>query len=399
MAIPSKAMLLDHVPADAGRRAARPRWLLDAAIALLVGAAQIGATSAAAAHRSLAITPAGYLLLAAGAAALLARRRFPVTVLGATYVTTFAYLATGNPSGGIWLSVIVAFGTAIYLRRRIAAVSFLVAGYVGFLWGPSIVHTREHRGPSATFALGLGIGLLAMLAMSEGIRLRRQRAVAVRHGREQEMLRRSSEERLRIARELHDVVAHSIAVINVQANTALHLVDRQPDRARMALSAINDVSKQALAELRSMLGLLRQVEEDAPLAPAPSLSRLTDLVAAMGASGLVVQVEQRGDLAGLPVEVDVAAYRIVQEALTNTARHSGTHDARVMIVRAESELRVVVDDGGAAAPGTGRPGNGILGMTERAETLGGELAAGPRPDGGFRVRAVLPLRRESVRGR
>jgi signal transduction histidine kinase len=386
-------MLQDRAPAVTGRQAELRRWLVDAATAILVGGIEIGVTSSLAAHRSLSITPVGYALLGAGALALVARRRLPVAVLAVTYATTFAYQATDNPSGAIWLAVIVAFGTAVYLRRRIAAVGFLVAGYVGFLWGPSLVHLRHHRAPPATFALGLAVGLLVLLGASEGIRLRRQRALAVQHGREQEVLRRAGEERLRIARDLHDVVAHSIAVINVQANTALHLMDRQPERARQALSAINDVSKQTLVELRAALGPLRRVEETAPLAPAPTLARLGELAASMTAGGLQVQLEQRGEPGNLPAEVDLAAYRIVQEALTNTARHCDGPTARVTIEYGPQDLRVTIeDDGPFRRPvRTNAEGNGILGMTERAKSLGGDLSAGPGAGGGFRVRAVLPL--------
>jgi signal transduction histidine kinase len=364
------------------------RWQVDAAVAATVAAVQLAGTWAVATHRSSSVNPFGYAMLALGAAALVARRRAPVTVLGAAYLATFCYRLTGNSGGVIWLAVIVAFGTAIYLRRRAAAVGFLVIGYVTDLWGPAMVHGDLHRAPSAVFALSLGAGLGVLLAGSEWIRLRRQRAVALAHGREQEMLRRVSEERLRMARDLHDVIAHSISVINVQANTALHLMDRQPERARLALSAINDVSKQTLSELRAVLGVLRPGEHTAPRAPAPSLARLADLVAG---SGLRVRVEQHGEPVALPAEVDLAAYRIVQEALTNTARHSGRREATVRIEYGTRDLRVVVDDDGdrpARADGTG---NGIRGMRERVHGLGGELAAAPRPEGGFRVWAVLPL--------
>jgi signal transduction histidine kinase len=388
-------MLLDRGVADPGHREAMPRrWLPDAVLALVVGAAQVAATSAMAAHRSLSVSASGYALLGAGAAVLVARRRFPVLVLAATYVTTFAYRATDNPSGAVWLSVIVAFGTAIYLRSRVAAIAFLVAGYVGFLWGPWVAGRRQNT-PSATFALGLGVGLLLLLAGAEGIRLRRQRAAAVAHGRAQEAMRRAGEQRLRIARDLHDVVAHSIAVISVQSNTALHLMDRQPDQARRALSTINAVSRQALAELRHAVGVLRQADEDAPRAPAPTLARLKDLVARATEAGLTVQVHEHGDRLELPTEVDVAAYRIVQEALTNTARHSGCSAAVVRIGYEPQRLRVQVDDDGRGTPSTPSIGGGagIVGMTERVEALGGELHAGPRTDGGFRVSAVLPAHR------
>jgi signal transduction histidine kinase len=214
-----------------------------------------------------------------------------------------------------------------------------------------------------------------------------------------------------MARDLHDVVAHNISVINVQANTALHLMDRQPERARLALTTINEVSKQALVELRSVLGVLRDVDESAPRSPSPGLARLDDLVDSAAAAGLTVHVEPPDGPAPLPAEVDLAAYRIVQEALTNSARHSGGSTAMVRISQRSGGLLVEVTDNGKGRPGgsgsgsrsgsrsgsgpgsrTGS-GHGIAGMTERAKVLGGTLHAGPRPDGGFGVRAWLPADR------
>jgi signal transduction histidine kinase len=202
---------------------------------------------------------------------------------------------------------------------------------------------------------------------------------------------------MRIARDLHDVVAHNISVINVQANTALHLMDRQPERARSALTTINEVSRQALVELRSVLGVLRAVDESEPRAPTPGLARLGDLTDSAAAAGLAVRVEECGPPAPLPADVDLAAYRIVQEALTNSARHSGGTNATIRIAYGEGALEVEVDDDGALRPPARPPGqprgtgSGIAGMTERAKALGGTLQAGPRPAGGFAVRARLPL--------
>jgi len=241
--------------------------------------------------------------------------------------------------------------------------------------------------------LGGAAGLLGLLGVAEWLRLRRQRAEAVARSREEASRRRASEERLAIARELHDVVAHNISVINVQANTALHLMDRQPERVRSALSTINDVSKQALVELRSVLGVLRQIDEGAPRAPSPGLERLDELAATTRAAGLAVQVEQVGDPIPHPASVDLAAYRIVQEALTNTVRHSGGSRAVVHVEHREAALVIQVDDDGPVRQGTrvDGSGNGIAGMTERAHAVGGTLEAGPTSEGAFRVRAWLPL--------
>jgi signal transduction histidine kinase len=366
------------------------RWAVDAVVAVTVALAQVGGAHALAVHRGRPVTSAGFALLAAGGAVLVARRRFPVLVLAATYATTLSYLAVERHGGAEWLAVIVAFGTAIYCGRRRAAVAFLVAGYVGFLWGPALL--GRHHAPSAVFALSLGSGLVVLLGVAESIRLRRQRALALARSREEELRRRTSEERLRIARGLHDVVAHNISVIKVQANTALHLMDRQPERARSALVTIDDASRQALVELRSVLGVLRGVDELAPRAPSPSLARLDELVENVRASGLAVRVEETGPQRSLPANVDLAAYRIVQEALTNSARHSGGANAVVRIGYDRAEVVIEVDDDGVGRAGVGSEGsgNGIIGMTERAHALGGSVEVGPRPAGGFSVHARLP---------
>jgi signal transduction histidine kinase len=392
------------------------QWAVDAAVAAAVAATQAGSTALAAGHHGYPATPAGLALQAAGGAVLLARRRFPVAVLAASYITVFAYLATQqNTSNAEWLATIIAFCTAIYLRKRAAAIGFLVACYVASLLTPVLA---GRPGPSPMSALSLGAGLALLLGAAELIRLRGQRTAALKQQREEEALRRASEERLRIARDLHDVVAHNISVINVQANTALHLMDRQPDRARSALTTISEVSKQALVEVRSVLGVLREVDEHAPRAPSASLTRLRDLIENAGAAGVSVHIDQAGERRPLPGAADVAAYRILQEALTNCARHSPGTNVMVRICYEEDDLIIEVDDDGpglhgsaaggrpgAAAGGAwpgagagGRPGsggdgsgNGIIGMTERAHALGGTLEAGPWPDGGFRVRACLPL--------
>jgi signal transduction histidine kinase len=388
-----------NLPQRAGlhpRGAAARRWAADAAIAVAVIAIQVGGTYASAGrhpgHPAAGI--AAYLLLVVGGASLMARRRYPVGVL----VVTLAVAIWPGEAGRahlIWLPLIVAFFTAVQARQRAAAVASLVIGYVASIWPPWLIGTHGHA--TAGFAVGLALGLLFLLAVAEVIRARGQRTAALEHSRQEELRRRAGEERMRIARDLHDVVAHNISVINVQANTALHLMDRQPDRARSALTTINEVSSQALVELRSVLGVLRAVDESVPRAPAPGLARLGDLADTAAAAGLAVRVEESGQRAPLPADVDLAAYRIIQEALTNSARHSGGANATVRIAYREGALMVEVDDDGAPRPPGRRPGqlhgtgSGIAGMTERAAALGGTLQACPRPGGGFTVRARLPL--------
>jgi signal transduction histidine kinase len=321
----------------------------------------------------------GIILVSAGGAALVARRRHPDAVLFVVLAATLGAQALGVQFA--WLGLIIAFFSAVLRGRRWAAIASLVIGY-----GVSL------RDASAQSALLLAAWLVTLLSVAEVSRAWSARAAADRRGREEAAARRASEERLAIARDLHDVVAHSISVINVQANTALHLMDRQPQRAREALTAIREVSGQALTELGSVLGALR--DTSAPLAPAPGVARLDELAARARSAGFTVSVAAEGTVRSLPVGVDAAAYRIVQEALTNTVRHSGGRQATVRLRYGDGDLVIEVGDdgiGGRDSGGAGSgSGNGLAGMTERARALGGTLTAGPRPGGGFRVLARLP---------
>ncbi len=358
-------------PDQADRAGPRPRWpgsarewAVDAAIAVAVIAAEVGGSHAARhVHHHGAPGAWAYVLLAVSGAALLARRRYPVTVLAVTLVTALGAGALG--ANLIWFAVIVAFFTAVLARQRVVAIASLVIGYLASVWPPWLIGQTGHA--SVSFALELAAGLVFMLIIAELLRIRSQRGAAVARSREEELRRRASEERMRMARDLHDVVAHNISVINVQANTALHLMDRQPERARSALVTINEVSKQALVELRTVLGVLRDVDAaDAPRTPVPGLGRLGDLVDHAAAAGLAVRVEQDGRQAALPADVDLAAYRIIQEALTNTARHSSGTNAALRLDYGDDALLVEVDDDGpprptgprrrATAPGTASRG-------------------------------------------
>jgi signal transduction histidine kinase len=206
---------------------------------------------------------------------------------------------------------------------------------------------------------------------------------------------------MRIARELHDVVSHTIGVISVQAGVAAHLLHRRPDKAADSLAAIRQASDEALGELHAMLGVLRQGDGDgdrAPLTPAPGLAELDALVAQAAGAGVEVTVSLEGEPRRLPPAVDLACYRVVQESLTNVVRHAGASRAEITVTSQDGQVVVEVTDDGRAGPGAG-PGNGngagsgqgILGMRERARALGGSLEAGPRPGGGFRVQASLPV--------
>ena len=335
-------------PEPAPRSRAARRWALDAAIAVAVTAVQLGGTYADSSRHGGAgqVGTLSYVLLAVGGAALILRRRYPVGVLAVVLATTLG--AAGQNGRAIYLALIVAFFSAVLAKKRVAAIASLVIGYVASVW-PFLIGESGH--PSAVFAVGLAAGLIFLLSAAELIRSRNQRTAALARSRAEELRRLAGEERMKMARDLHDVVAHNISVINVQANTALHLMDRQPERARLALTTINEVSKQALVELRSVLGVLRDVDESAPRSPSPGLARLDDLVDSAAAAGLTVHVEPPDGPAPLPAEVDLAAYRIVQEALTNSARHSAGSTAMVRISQRSDGLLVEVTDNGKGRPG------------------------------------------------
>ncbi|MET9930522.1 MULTISPECIES: sensor histidine kinase [unclassified Streptomyces] len=347
-----------------------------------------------------ALDAVGRILLLLGAVPLLLRHRRPVPVVFAVAAVTLGYLAAGYPYGPVFALVAVACFAAVVRGHRTAA-----AWALGLLWtGHLLLAHWLYRllpppgdGPApwgqeitaAAFAV-------AVLAASEAIREKREQRARRRADRAAAERRRADAERLRIARELHDVLAHSISVINVQAGVGLALLDSDPEQARTALTAIKAASKEALGEVRQVLDTLR-TPGDAPRAPAPGLDRLSELVEQAGAAGLAVTVTPAGRASALPPGADLAAFRIVQEALTNVVRHSGSRTARVRVAYGSGRLELTVDDDGPAT-GTeaGGTGNGLAGMRERAAALGGTIEAGTRPDGGFRVHAVLPLRPEEA---
>ncbi len=363
--------------------------------AVLIGAFQIGVTHVAS-HRQTGrhgLDALGIALLAIGALGLIGRRRWPVATLGVAVAATLAYLLLDYAEGPIWLPLIIALFNAMIRGHRLVAWGSLALGYPAFMWLPYLVGS-EPKPPNALAAVGIAAWLLVLGTVAEIARIRRERSLETARMHAEEARRRASEERLRIARELHDVLAHNISLINVQAGVALHLIDEQPEQARTALAAIKQASKEALGELRSVLSVLRQADEaPPPRSPAPSVERLDGLVSRASAAGLEVRTEISGTPKTLPAGVDLAAFRIVQEALTNVARHAGHATATIRVGYGEDDLTVQVDDNGngTGQPSTSGGGNGIPGMRERASALGGELEAGPRPGGGFRVLARLPL--------
>jgi signal transduction histidine kinase len=327
----------------------------------------------------------GVALIVLAAAPLLVRRQMPVAVLALTTGITLLYWLLGYPRGPVFLAPIVAVFSAILAGKRLAAWVTLGIGFVAFAWLPTLLGLE----PPPVWAGWFGVpGWMVLIgAAAELVRVQQERSRAARRTRVEE-------ERVRLAQELHDVLAHSITVINVQAAVGLHLVEERPEQARAALTAIKEVSKDALDELRSVVARLRNENEE-PLrrpSPSPSLAHLDALVATATAGGLQIRTEVTGSVDGLPPLIDLAAFRILQEALTNVIRHAASKTATIRLTHDEHELTLEVDDDGQGTmPGESRAGRGIQGMRERAQALGGQVEVGPRPEGGFRVLARLPL--------
>jgi signal transduction histidine kinase len=353
--------------------------------ALLAGASTLG--------------PVGYGLLVAGAAALLVRRKHPVSALAGTLIPAFAYDLLNYPGGLCTIAVGVALFTvaeAGHSRAGIAAILAVVGGFLAI----GVILGRGHVVDLIT-ALWFGGWLVASLILGESTRSRRayleeveQRALEAERSREEEAHRRAGEERVRIAREIHDVLAHRISMISVQSGVGAHLLDRDPDQARSALIAVNQASKEALQELRATLGLLRQVDGPESRSPAPGLAQLEGVMASTTAAGVDVRLDVSGQPRDMPTGVDLAAYRIIQESLTNVIRHARAATARIAIAYRLADVVIEIEDDGHGIDQRGLPdtgGNGLLGMRERAAALGGDLEAGPLATGGFRVRARLPF--------
>ncbi|MFD6533621.1 sensor histidine kinase [Streptomyces sp. NPDC060184] len=324
---------------------------------------------------------ASWLLITAVCGALMFRRRHPVAVGWFTVLATGAYYLLSSVDGPLVIVPVVALYALAAQGRTGAATAMAAAMVVGVGAGA----LAGHSDVNGTAVFMLTGWLVAVVALG-----------GVRHGRvayaEEEARLRATEERLRIARELHDVIGHNISMINVQASAALHRLRKDPAQAEEALGAIKTGSKEALRELRATLGVLRRVDDEAPTAPVPGLARLDELVASAEPAGLTVRTVSTGTERPLPAPVDLAAYRIVQESLTNAARHGGASLVTIRLGYGTGELTLTVEDDGRGAadrPATAG-GSGITGMTERARVLGGELTAGPRQNGGFTVRARLP---------
>ncbi|HXG77471.1 MAG TPA: histidine kinase [Gaiellaceae bacterium] len=327
-------------------------------------------------------------LLAVLGVLLALRRRYPLVLLAVLAAGAAAEPWTGEVGDGEVLGVIVL--VSVYTAAaHTDGLRLWLAGGLTFAtaW---IVMANDPDGIYLGAMVFFGILFGTPWLVGRALRHRRLREAQLEREKA-EAQAAVAEERARIARELHDVVAHAISVIVLQARGGRKLLAKRPEEAREALDAIERTAAQALAEMRRLLGLLRESDEALALAPQPTLARLDDLVAQVREAGLPVEVVVEGRADELPPGVDLSAYRIVQEALTNALKHAGPATARVTIRYREGELELeVADDGAGGTTGEGAAGHGLVGIRERVAVFGGEVESGRRPQGGYAVRARLP---------
>jgi signal transduction histidine kinase len=373
--------------------------LIDAGVLLFVGAIAIvgAAVRADAAHRPLALG-----LAVAASAVLLLRRRAPALTLALSGVAVLALFAVDRAAGTI---AVVAPAAALYSLALVRGRGHIVLGAVAAAAAVIVADTflAGHHGHGLTLqTLGhaalVAVPVLAAEALRNHrsyVRLLLERLELAERTREEEARRRAEQERLRIARDLHDVIAHTLTTINVQAGVAKHLLERDPSQGRTALATIEAASHEALDELRTILGVLRDPSDGNPsLEPAPDLAAVDTLIGQAQSSGLDVSLEIDGEQpARIPDAVQLAAYRILQESLTNARRHAPGAAARVRLAYGGDRLRLAIEnDTVHNRTGTSSVGVGILGMRERAAAIGGSLQA-DRSGAQFRVVAELPYRR------
>jgi signal transduction histidine kinase len=344
----------------------------------------------------------GYLLTIVGSGALAFRRHHPIPAYAVSLVATMCFSLSEYPENGLPIATLIALYTvaSIVPRMQAAIAAAAAAAVIMFLTavGAQGLDAAGAVGNLAIFGTGYAFGSYMRVRRdyTEQLELR---AKDLEENQRREAEQAVAEERLRIARELHDVVAHAMSVVAVQSGVAAHVIDQQPDEARTMLQNINATSREALDEMRRMLGVLRADGDDGQLelAPAPSLGDLRSLVSSIESTGVDVELSVDGDAPDLAPGLDLTAFRIVQEALTNVVKHAGQASVAVRVRYGADELAVVVEDdgrGAAAAPvdAVGGGGHGLVGMQERVDLFGGSLAAGPRAGGGFRVAATLPYR-------
>jgi len=332
-----------------------------------------------------------------GPLALIGARRWPGPVVAVAAAAAAADLLLFHEANRPpYVALAFAIVSAIVRGARAWAWISVAAAWIGSVAISIVVGLDVQPGRVA----GITLGILIVMGVGEAVRTRRDN---FREFSRRFAERKQSEvqaERVRIARELHDVLAHSLSQINVQASVGLHLMDAQPDKAKDALASIKDTSKTALDEVRSMLGVLRSEDGSdpgAPLVPEPDLSRLAGLAASIEAQGIAVEVQNRISTTP-PAPAQLALYRIAQESLTNVLRHAKASRVTVLAEEVDGAYRLTVTDDGVGVPSSSSGGRGLLGMHERAELLGGTLEAGPRESGGFEVRATIPTTIPTTKG-
>jgi signal transduction histidine kinase len=343
-------------------------------------------------------TPAALALVAVASLVLAWRNRWPFAVLAASTAAVVGYTLLGYVNGAALLAPAVAVytvATRTTARRALVATAAALAAL--------LVATAT----SNPFPVGLAgvLPLLEVLAVLfaascvGGIAVSNRRAyvASIQARADEDARRRVDEERLRIARELHDVVAHTMSTINVQANAAAAVLADRPDTAAQALQTIRTASRDGLRELRAILNVLRQADEADLTAPTPGLSQVEALLTSAAQAGLPTSLRITGEPAALPPAIDVAAYRIIQESLTNAIRHAGPATATVSLTYSDADLLIEVTDTGRGDPAAGgaasggSTGHGLIGMRERAAAAGGVLRAGSGSMGGYVVTARLPM--------
>ncbi|MFF1611158.1 sensor histidine kinase [Amycolatopsis sp. NPDC058278] len=358
--------------------------ILDGVIAAGVAVALVVA-GLSATHAPADLDVLGYAALAAGGLALAARRRAPIAVLAVTAVCALAYQVAGFEVPVV--AYLFAVYAAVRAGHRIAAV---VASVLMLAAVPLALLASGVAGTGAAFTQSRDVLQIAWLiaagAAGEALRQAERRADEAERTREETARRRADEERLHIARELHDSLTHQISVIKVQAEVAVHLARKRGEDVPDALLAIRDAGREAARELRATLEALRDDDKD----PPRGLDDVPDLVRRARSTGLDAQLTVEGPRDAVPAAVGRTAYRIVQESLTNVARHAAAATASVRIDHRPGTLVIRVDDDGQATVDSA-PGVGLTGMRERVTALGGRLQAGPRREGGFSVQAELPV--------
>jgi signal transduction histidine kinase len=356
-------------------------------LALLTILVQTIGTTFAARGQEAQLDALGYALLIFGGLLVAGRKRSPRVTGVSVAAVTVAYYILGYPSGPAFVAAVAVAGALIRAGRSRVAWATAIPSVA--VWSLLAQATLGRALILLAWVVGLLIALEVFLNVAK---LAADKAREERRAAEERRRRQASEERLRIAQELHDVLGHHLSLINVRAGVGRHLMDREPEQARAALDTIKEASAEALREVQSVLNALYPTGQAAPRAPQPGLARLDELTVD---AGLPVHTVIAGQARALPAEIDRAAYRIVQESLTNVRRHAGVGATATITIDYTGDDVVSVrvqDDGGAHGPITSlaAEGNGISGMRERATTLGGSFLAQPVPEGGWRVNATLP---------